>query len=58
MEYITLDNSDLLKSSNVNYEIVDGILNFKVNFNIFIQKINEIDEMEKLTSETKIIEGL
>ena len=58
LEYITLDNGNLLKSSNLRYEIVDGILNFKVNFNVFIQKVNEVDEMENLISKTKLIEGL
>lgn len=58
LEYITLENSDSLKGINLSYEIVDGILNFKINYNVFIQKINKLDEMENLTSETKLIKGV
>lgn len=44
LEFITLLNGDLIRGTQLKYEIVDGILNFKLNYDIFIRKIkNETD---------------
>lgn len=43
LEFITLLNGDMIKGSNCNYEVVDGILHFKINFNVFLRKIRETE---------------
>lgn len=49
LEVITLLNGDGLKGSNFNYEVVDGVLHFKINFNLFLRKVREAEnKMEAL----------
>ena len=48
LQFITLTNNDILKSSNISYEIVDGVLQFKINFNIVIRENKETIEMEEI----------
>ena len=46
LEWITIKNyAKPFHGLNMNYEIVDGILNFKVNYNFFIRSITDKDEM-------------
>lgn len=48
MEYIKLPNGDLLRGTRMNYEIVDDVLHFFVNFNHTLNKIEESVPMETL----------
>lgn len=49
LEYITLTNKDILHGTSMEYEIADGVLNFKVNYNAYLLKKEEpIDAMEEL----------
>lgn len=49
LEFITLLNGDVLQGSNFNYEVVDGVLHFKINFNLFLRKVREAEnKMEAL----------
>lgn len=48
LQFITLENTDILKGSNINYEIVDGVLQFKINFNVVIRETKETIEMEEI----------
>lgn len=53
LEYITV-TGDLVQGTQMNYEIVDGILNFFVNYDLFVYKIIKPDLMEELIqTETK-----
>ena len=54
LEYITLTNGDLVRGTNMNYEVVDGVLHFFVQYNMYIKKIEVIDDMETLTMETDV----
>jgi hypothetical protein len=36
LEYITLENGDLLRGSKMNIETVDGILHFFVNYDLYV----------------------
>lgn len=54
LEYITLTNGDLVHGTNMNYEIVDGVLHFFVQYNMFVKKIEVVDDMETLTIETDV----
>lgn len=49
LEFITLTNGDILRGSNMKYEVVDGVLHFFVNFNLFTVKVGTPeDSMEEL----------
>ncbi|WP_438349932.1 phage tail terminator family protein [Paenibacillus sp. FA6] len=55
LEYITTISGDLLRGTNINSEVVDGVLHFFVNYNYHIYKITDpLDKMEDL----KIKNGL
>jgi hypothetical protein len=38
LEYITLPNGDKLHGTAMAYDIVDGVLQFRVNYNLYIRK--------------------
>lgn len=38
LEYITLPNGDILHGTAMTYDIVDGVLHFKVNYNIYVRR--------------------
>lgn len=48
LEYITLLNGDLVHGTSMNYENVDGVLHFKVNYNMFLRKVEPKDNMEDI----------
>lgn len=54
LEYITLENGDLVRGTSMNYEVVDGVLHFFVQYNMFVKKIEVVDDMETLTMETDV----
>ena len=57
LEYINvLDN--LVRGSKMRYEIVDGVLHFFINYDLFIKVIagDDGDTMENLTSKTNVEE--
>lgn len=49
LEYITLPDGDVLRGTGMNYEIVDGVLHFFVNYNLTLIKSAEEVNMETLT---------
>lgn len=50
LEYVTLINGDVIHGKNMNYEVVDGVLHFFVNYNMFVRRIEvPSDDMESLT---------
>lgn len=55
LEYITLLNGDLVHGTSMDYEIVDGVLHFKVNYNMFLKKETQLDPMETLDVDEKTI---
>ena len=48
LEYITLSNGDLLQGNGLNYEIVDGVLHFRANYNIFVAKYEDKEKLEMM----------
>ena len=48
LEYITLLNNDLVHGTSMSYEIVDGALHFKVNYNIIVKLPVVKDDMETI----------
>lgn len=57
LEYITLPSGVILRSTGINYEIVDDVLHFFVNFNHTQIKPYEIPTMETLEMDVGTQEG-
>lgn len=52
LEYIN-DGSDVLRGTDMNTQTIDEVLHFFVNYNFFIKKEIESDDMEGMNSITK-----
>lgn len=52
LEYIS-DENDLLRGTNMNTQVVDGVLNFLVNYDFFVTKTVTSDNMESFEGITK-----
>lgn len=50
MEYITLSDGLPLRGTSMNYEVIDGVLHFFVNFNLIVIQPTEENPMETLTT--------
>lgn len=49
LEYVTLNDIDILHGTSLNHQIVDGVLHFFVNYNFHIYKLPDVaDNMEEL----------
>lgn len=49
LEWISLENGDAVRGTNMNHEVVDGVLHFFVQYNMFIHKVEvPVDPMETL----------
>ncbi len=58
LEYLTIDGEDSpMRGTNLKYEVVDGVLNFFVNYDCFIYKMEQQTPMEDLETSTSIKEG-
>lgn len=53
LERITVDE-DLVNGTNMNSEIVDGVLNFFINYNIFVYKQESTITMNHYDAETEV----
>ena len=51
LRFITLPNGDLLHGTNMNYEIVDNVLHFMVNFNLTLIRPEDETYMETLETD-------
>lgn len=56
LEYITL-GGDLTRGTAMKYEVIDGILNFFVNYDCFVYRMEENTPMEIMDSTTDVKEG-
>lgn len=57
LDFITLPGGDLLHGTSVNYEVVDNVLHFFVNYNLPVLKPTEQTYMETLETEVGTIGG-
>lgn len=55
LEYITV-TGDLERGTKMKYEVVDGVLNFFVNYDLFVYKVETADAMEEI-SENVTVKG-
>lgn len=58
LEYITIYGEDKpIMGTKMKYEVVDGVLNFFVNYDCFIRKTEQQTPMENLQASTSVKEG-
>lgn len=58
LEYITIYGEDKpIMGTKMKYEVVNGVLNFFVNYDCFIRKIEQQTPMESLQASTSVKEG-
>lgn len=53
LEYITV-TGDLVRGTKMKYEIVDGVLNFFVNYDLFVYKVTASDAMEEISEKVTV----
>lgn len=53
LEYITV-TGDLMRGTKMNYEVVDGVLNFFVNYDLFVYKVADSITMEDLSLDVTV----
>ena len=56
LEFIQLSDGDLVQGTAMNYSIQDGVLQFFVDFNMFLKKEVALDEMETLKVDANTIQ--
>lgn len=58
LEYITTDgDTKPIRGSKMNHQVVDGVLNFFVNYDFFTVKTEDQTPMETMTASTDMKEG-
>lgn len=57
LEFITLPNGDQVHGTGMNYEIVDGVLHFFVNYNFTVIRPVEQTPMETLETDVGLQKG-
>lgn len=58
LEYITIYGEDKpIMGTKMKYEVIDGVLNFFVNYDCFIRKTEQQTPMESLQASTSVKEG-
>ncbi len=51
---IALPNGDLVRGTKMNYEVVDGVLNFFVNYDLIIYKVEPSDAMDEISQDVTV----
>lgn len=58
LEYITVPGEDKpIMGTKMKYRIIDGVLNFFVNYDCFVRRVGQNEAMETLESNTGVKEG-
>lgn len=58
LEYITtLDDNAKIRGTNMKHEVIDGVLNFFINYDLFTYKVEDSTPMETMESSTTVKEG-
>lgn len=56
LEYITVDG-DKMRGTKMKHKVVDDVLNFFLNYDCFVYKVESVAPMESLQSNTNMKEG-
>ena len=54
LEYITTLTGDKFMGTKMKYQVIDGVLNFFVNYDCFVYRVEQADVMETMDSNTTI----
>lgn len=55
LETITLTNGDLIRGTKMNHDVVDGVLHFFINFDMYVKKVTvPEDKMGIVNHETSV----
>lgn len=57
LEFITLPNGDVLHGTSMNYEVVDGVLHFFINYNLTVYRPSDDPTMEDLEVAVELKKG-
>lgn len=49
LEYINM-TGDLLRGTKMNYRVIDGVLNYFINYDCFVYRVEEVELMETIES--------
>ncbi len=56
LEIIQLPNEDVLRGTGINYEIIDDVLHFRVNYNLIVRRNEDYEEMETINVSLGVID--
>lgn len=54
LEYITTTTGDTFRGTNINYQVIDGVLNFFVNYDCFVYRVEQNEPMESMSTDTTV----
>ena len=54
LEYLTTTTGDKFQGTKMNSEVIDGVLNFFVNYDCFVYRVEQNEVMETLESNTTV----
>lgn len=58
LEYITVRGVDRpIRGTKMNYDVTDGVLNFLVNYDCFVRRVEQQERMEQLERKTDVKGG-
>lgn len=58
LEYITTDNDEKpILGTGMKWEVIDGVLNFRISYNLFVIKTEEQTAMETMQSQQNVKDG-
>lgn len=52
LEYIITTTGEMFRGTKMKYEVIDGIMNFFVNYDCFVYRVEQDEPMETLESNT------
>jgi len=53
LEYISVENQ-FIRGTKMNYQVIDGVMNFFVNYDCFTRRVSEETPMDEMESVTKL----
>lgn len=54
LEYLSTTTVDIFRGTKMKYEIIDSVLNFFVNYDCFVYRVEQNEAMETLKSNTTV----
>lgn len=54
LEVVNVTADTQIRGTNISYEIIDGVLNFFVNYNYFFYKVEDETPMESISANTNV----